>query len=115
MVVVVSDRWLDNYIDKESSMSAAFDTMTLNGLDFHVWWEPGEMGDWPGVNILVRHPETGLLGTWDPSEGRDGGAINVFPEAPEIGSKQIALVVRHDEKALDQMLRLMEMVIREDA
>ena len=97
-------------------MSAAFDTMTLNGLDFHVWWNHTDPdGDWPDAAILVRHPETGLLGTWDPSEGRDGGAINVFPEAPEIGSKQVALVVRHDEKALDQMLRLMEMVIREDA
>ena len=111
MVVVVSDRWLDNYIDKESSMSAAFDTMTLNGLDFHVWWEPGEEGDWPGVNILVRHPETGLLGTWEP----ETGAVHAFPEAPTVGDKHTAMSISHDDQALDQILRLMEMVIREDA
>jgi hypothetical protein len=65
-------------------MSATFDTMTLNGLDFHVWWNHTDPeGDWPDAAILVRHPETGLLGTWEP----ETGAVHVFPEDPVIGSK----------------------------
>ncbi len=89
-------------------MDAAFDTKNHNGLDFHIWFSPE--GDWPGVDILVKHPESGLLGTWEPGTG----AVHVFPETPTVGDKHTAMSVRHEDKALDQIFRLLELVIRED-
>ena len=93
-------------------MSAAvFATMTLNGLDFDVCWDHTDPdGSWPDAAILVRHPETGLLGTWLPEKG----TVNVFPEDPEVGDSLNVLSVAYDDQALDQILRLMELVIRED-
>ncbi len=91
-------------------MAAAFDTMIHEGVDFHIWWDHTDPeGDWPDAAILVRHPETGLLGTWEP----DKGTVSVFPDDPEVGDTITTLTVRHEDQALDQIFRLMDMVIRE--